>query len=66
MGTKERLEAVIRQLSDEELAQVVTMAETMARKHQENQGRVQEALALFARHRGAYRGGFDREEAHER
>jgi len=68
MGAMERLQTVVSNLTEAELAQLVAVAEKMEEQHAQcaNRNRMQEALALFIRHRGAYRGGFDREALHER
>lgn len=68
MGAMERLQTVVSNLTEAELAQLVAFAEKMEAQHAQrpNRNHAQEALALFNRHRGAYRGGFDREALHER
>jgi hypothetical protein len=66
MGAKEKIQSMLPAMSEEELAQLASVAETIMKRHDPARGRLDAALDLFTQHRGAYRGDFDRESVHDR
>lgn len=66
MGALDRLQAAIKDMSEDELAELAKFAEQLSKRDAPAAESVRKALAVFARYRGTYAGDFDRESLHDR